>query len=205
MTMPRWWLALGLAAGLGIVAGCTPPSSTASPATTSSTTAADFVMVEGEGPGELAERIASQGLSRPDGTLRTLVSAEHLGTLELPGRTIHMVAYETGREGDTLPCLAMAEEESDQTSTRGWCGTSVPENVGVLTFETGGATEVLIMRVSIETETVVVVTSSARRITARPAGRVAYLEWPVSEGRGTQVLGLGVDGEELWSRILTVG
>jgi hypothetical protein len=81
----------------------------------------------------------------------------------------------------------------------------VPENIGVLRFETGGTLEVLIMRVSIETETVVVVTSNARRITARPAGRVAYLEWPVSEGRGRQVVVLGADGEELWSRILTVG
>jgi len=202
--MTRWWLPLEFVAGLGLLSGCTPSSSTSSsPSTT--TTAADFVMMEGEGPGELAQRIASQGLSRPDGTLRTLVSAEHVGTLELPGRTIQVVAYETGREGDTLPCLAMAEEESDQTSTRGWCGTSVPEDVGILTFETGGAVEVLVMRVSIETETVVVVTANATRITARPAGRVAYLEWPVSDGRGTQVLGLGADGEELWSRILTVG
>jgi hypothetical protein len=60
------------------------------------------------------------------------------------------------------------------------------------------------MRVSVETATVVV-TSNGRRITASPAGRVAYLEWPVSEGRGRQVAGLGADSEELWSRILTAG
>jgi hypothetical protein len=162
-------------------------------------------MVEGDGPGELAQRIASQGLDRPDGTLRTLVSAEHVGTLELQGRSIYVVGYQTGREGDTLPCIAIATVDGESESIGHSCGTSVPENIGVLRFETGGTLEVLIMRVSIETETVVVVTSNARRITARPAGRVAYLEWPVSEGRGRQVVGLGADGEELWSRILTVG
>ncbi|MEX0667157.1 MAG: hypothetical protein WD313_02375, partial [Acidimicrobiia bacterium] len=69
----------------------------------------------------------------------------------------------------------------------------------------GGTLEVLIMRVSVETATVVAVTSNGRRITASPAGRVAYLEWPVSDGRGNEVAGLGADGEELWSRILTPG
>jgi hypothetical protein len=196
-------MALGFLAGLSLLAGCSPASSTSSSTTTA---AADFVMVEGEGPGELADQIASQGLQRPDGTLRTLVSAEHIGTMELPGRTIQVVAYETGREGDILPCLAVAEEESDQTtSVRGWCGIAVPENIGVLAFQTGGTLEVLIMRVSVETATVVAVTSNGRRITAIPAGRVAYLEWPMSEGRGRQVVGLGTDGEELWSRILTPG
>jgi hypothetical protein len=193
-------MALEFLAGLGLLAGCNSASSSST-----TTIAADFVMVEGEGPGDLADQIARQGLQREDGTLRTLVSAEHIGTLELPGRTIQVVAYETGREGDTLPCLGLVEEELGAPSMRYWCGIAVPENTGVLTFQSGDTLEVLIMRVSVETATVVVVTSNGRRITASPAGRVAYLEWPVSAGRGSQVAGLGADGEELWSRILTPG
>jgi hypothetical protein len=160
------------------------------------------MMVEGEGPGELAERIASQGLRRIDGTLRTLVSAEHVGTLELPGRMIRVVDYETGREGDTLPCVAIATDDGESESVGHWCDSRLPENIGVLRLDSGGAVEVLIIRVSIESATVVVVTANGRRITARPAGRVAYLEWPISEGRGSQIVGLDADGDEIWTRVL---
>jgi hypothetical protein len=144
-------MALGFLAGLSLLAGCNSASSSST-----TTIAADFVMVEGEGPGELANQIARQGLQREDGTLRTLVSAEHIGRMELPGRTIQVVAYETGRERDTSPCLAIVTDDGERGSTFRSCGTSLPENIGVLGFEAGGATEVLVVRVSIETATVVV-------------------------------------------------
>ena len=161
-------------------------------------------MMEGGGAGELADQIASEGLEREDGTLRTLVSAEHIGTQELPDRTIHVVSYETGKEGDTLPCLAIGEE-SDPSSVRHTCGTGLPENIGVVVFDTSGPLEVLIMKVSTETETVMATTSRGERFTARPASQVAYLEWPMSAGRGSQVVGLGADGQVLWTRILPGG
>jgi hypothetical protein len=154
-------------------------------------------MLDGEGRGELADRIASQGLQREDGTLRTLASAERTGTLELPGRTVRVVEYQTGREGDTRPCVAIATDDGESESVLHTCGTGLPENIGILTY----TLEVLVMRVSIETETVVVITSGGRQVTAHPAGRVAYLEWPAGD-RGSQVVGLDTNGDQLWSRVL---
>jgi hypothetical protein len=120
--------------------------------------------------------------------------------MELPGRTIEVVEYQTGTEGDTRPCVAIATDDGESESVSHTCGVGLAENIGILFY----SLDVLIMRVSPATEAVVVRTSGGRQITARPAGRVAYLEWPGGD-RGSQVVGLDADGEQLWSQVLPGG
>lgn len=66
----------------------------------------------------------------------------------------------------------------------------------------GGAVRSLLLVVLLETSRVVVFTDANGELTAQPANRLAYLEWPADQGYGIRVIGLDVNDDELWSRPL---
>lgn len=162
-------------------------------------------MMEGEGVGERAEAIASQ-VMLPDenGVVPTLVSAEHMAIIELPTRTIEFVVYEVADEGNGDTCLLMVPGELGEGGWHGFCDDPLSDEVSLLSDDSagGGAVRSLLILVSPETSRVVVFTDGNLDLTAQPANRLAYVEWPADQGYGIRVIGLDGNGDELWSRPL---
>lgn len=183
---------------LTLVAACERPATTEA-------TPAEFVMMEGEGVGERAEAIASQ-VMLPDenGVVPTLVSAEHMAIIELPTRTIEFVVYEVADEGNGDTCLLMVPGELGEGGWHGFCDDPLSDEVSLLSDDSagGGAVRSLLILVSPETSRVVVFTDGNLDLTAQPANRLAYVEWPADQGYGIRVIGLDGNGDELWSRPL---
>jgi hypothetical protein len=164
-----------------------------------------FVMLEGEGVGERAEAIASQVmLPDEDGVVPTLVSADHVAVIELPTRTIEFVVYEVADGGGGDRCLLILTGDIEEAGWHGICDDPLSDEVSILSDGSGGggAIRSLLILVSPDTLRVVVFTDGNAELTAQPANRLAYVEWPANQGYGIRVIGLDGDGDELWSRPL---
>lgn len=163
-----------------------------------------FVMMEGEGVGERADAIATQ-VMLPDenGVVPTLVSAEHVAFIELSTRTIEFVAYEIADGGNGDRCLLIVTDVEGE-GWHGICDDPLSGDVSPLIDDSdgGGAVRSLLILVSPETARVVAFTDGNAELTAQPANRLAYLEWPAGQGYGIRVIGLDGNGDELWSRPL---
>lgn len=164
-----------------------------------------FVMLEGEGAGERADAIADQVmLADENGVVPTLVSAEHVAIIELPTQTLEFVIYEVADGGSGDSCLLMVAGDLGEGGWHGICDDPLSGEVSPLIDDSdgGGAVRSLLVLVSPETSKVVVFTDGNVELTAQPANRLAYVEWPADQGYGIRVTGLDGNGDELWSRPL---
>ena len=198
MKAPRAWVALGAVMVLLMSSACSRSPST-------STIEADFVMLEGEGPGQHADDLAGQVmLPNENGVVPTLVSSEHMATIELPTRTIEFVVYEVADGGGGDRCLLILTGDIEEEGWHGICDDPLSDEISPLIDGSagGGAVRSLLILVSSNTSRVVVFTDGNVDLTAQPANRLAYVEWPADQGYGIRVIGLDGNGDEIWSRPL---